>query len=122
MPGSRAKRVSRRNFIKLAAGVTAAGPFFVFTPDAFASSKTLKVAKWAHFLPEYDEWFVNVAASQWGKQNNTKVTVDLIPVEEVRNRAFAEVAAGKGHDVFIDRKSTRLNSSHEFVSRMPSSA
>ena len=24
--------------------------------------------------------------------------------------------------VFLDRKSTRLNSSHEFVSRMPSSA
>ena len=27
-----------------------------------------------------------------------------------------------GHDEAADRKSTRLNSSHEFVSRMPSSA
>jgi multiple sugar transport system substrate-binding protein len=101
MPSPRGKRVSRRNFIKLAAGAAVAGPFFVFTPDALASSKTLKIAKWAHFLPEFDDWFVKVVAAQWGKQNNTKVTVDLIPVEEVRNRAFAEVEAGKGHDIFI---------------------
>jgi multiple sugar transport system substrate-binding protein len=101
MPGSKGNKLSRRDFIKVAAGAAAAGPFFVFTPDAFASSKTLKIAKWAHFLPEFDEWFVNVVAAEWGKQNNTKVTVDLIPVEEVRDRAFAEVAAGKGHDIFI---------------------
>ena len=30
--------------------------------------------------------------------------------------------AGYIHSVYTDRKSTRLNSSHEFVSRMPSSA
>jgi multiple sugar transport system substrate-binding protein len=101
MSSAKGKRFSRRDFIKVAAGAAAAGPFFVFTPDAFASSKTLKIAKWAHFLPEFDDWFVNVAAAEWGKQNNTKVTVDLIPVEEVRERAFAEVTAGQGHDVFI---------------------
>jgi multiple sugar transport system substrate-binding protein len=100
MPSLMGKRVSRRDFIRLAAGAAAAGPFFVFTPDAFASSKTLKIAKWAHFLPEFDDWFVNVVAAEWGKQNNTKVTVDLIPVEGVRDRAFAEVEAGKGHDIF----------------------
>jgi multiple sugar transport system substrate-binding protein len=95
------KRVTRRNFIKLAAGAAAVGPFLVFTPNAFASENTLKVAKWAHFLPEFDDWFVNVMAAAWGRQNNTKVTVDVIPVEEIRDRAFAEVTAGKGHDVFI---------------------
>jgi multiple sugar transport system substrate-binding protein len=94
------ERFTRRNFIK-AAGAAAVGPFFVFTPNAFASEKTLKVAKWAHFLPEFDDWFVNVMAAQWGKQNQTNVTVDVIPVEEMRGRAFAEVTAGKGHDVFI---------------------
>ena len=78
-----------------------AGPFFVFTPGAFAGSKTLRIAKWAHFLPEFDEWFVNELAPEWGKKNNTKVTVDLIPVAEVRGRAFAEVESGKGHDIFI---------------------
>jgi multiple sugar transport system substrate-binding protein len=101
MSSSKRKRVSRRGFIKLGAGAAAAGPFFVFTPDAFASSKTLEIAKWTHFLPEFDDWFVNVMAADWGKQNNTKVTVDLIPVEEIRDRAFAEVKAAKGHDIFI---------------------
>src|SRR5215472_16446679 len=95
------KSTSRRHFLKLAAGAAAAGPFFLFSPHALASQKPFKVAKWAHFLPEFDDWFVNVMARDWGKKNNAKVTVDLIPVEEVRDRAFAEVKAGKGHDIFI---------------------
>jgi multiple sugar transport system substrate-binding protein len=90
---------SRRNFIKLATGAAAFGPFFLFSPHALASQKTLKVAKWAHFLPEFDDWFVNMARD-WGKKNNTTVTVDVFPVEEIRERAFAEVKAGKGHDLF----------------------
>src|ERR1700735_173750 len=101
MPWPKRKRVTRRNFIKLAAGASAVVPFFVFRPDAFASGNTLKVAKWAHFVPEFDDWFINVVAAQWAKQNNTRVTVDVIPVEEIRDRAFTEVKAGKGHDIFI---------------------
>lgn len=98
--GNRPKGVSRRNFIRLA-GAATAGPFFVFTPHLFANSRTLTIAKWAHFLPEFDDWFVNQMAADWGKKNQTQVTVDLIPVEEVRDRALTEVAAGKGHDVFM---------------------
>ena len=101
MSRPKGKRVSRRDLIKVVAGAAVAGPLFVFTPDAFAGSKTLRIAKWAHFLPEFDEWFVNELAADWGKKNNTNVTVDLIPVEQVRDRAFAEVEAGKGHDIFI---------------------
>lgn len=44
---------------------------------------------------------MNVVAREWGNKNNTKVTVDVIPVEEIRERAFAEVKAGKGHDLFM---------------------
>jgi multiple sugar transport system substrate-binding protein len=101
MPNLKGKRVSRRDFIRLAAGTAAVGPFFLFPDRVLAGQKTLKVAKWAHFLPEFDDWFINVVASGWGKQNKTKVTVDVIPVEEIRDRAFAEVTAGKGHDIFI---------------------
>ena len=101
MASNRLKRVSRRSFIRLGAGAAAAGPFFVFTPGAFANSKTLKIAKWTHFLPEFDDWFIRSVAADWGKQNRTNVTIDLIPVEEVHDRAFAEVTAGKGHDIFI---------------------
>ena len=96
-----ASNSSRRNFLKLAAGTAAFGPFFHFPVRALASQRTLKIAKWAHLLPEFDQWFVNVLAPEWGKQNDTKVTVDVIPAEQIRDRAFAEVKAGKGHDVFI---------------------
>jgi multiple sugar transport system substrate-binding protein len=101
MPSIKGKQVSRRDFIRLAAGSAALGPFFLFPGRALASQKTLKIAKWAHFLPEFDQWFVNVMAQEWGRQNDTRVTVDIIPVEEIRGRAFAEVKAGNGHDVFI---------------------
>jgi multiple sugar transport system substrate-binding protein len=94
-------KFSRRNFLRFAGGAAALGPFFLFSPHALASPKTLKIAKWAHFLPEFDDWFVKVWAADWGKQNNTHVSVDVIPVEEIRDRAFAEVKAGQGHDIFI---------------------
>lgn len=97
----RTGKFSRRNFLKFAGGAAAFGPFFLFSPHALASPKTLKIAKWAHFLPEFDEWFVKVWAADWGKQNNTNVSVDVIPVEEIRGRALAEAKAGTGHDIFI---------------------
>ena len=92
---------SRRDFLKLAAGAAAFGPYFLFPERARATQQTLKIAKWAHFLPEYDQWFVNALAKDWGQKNDTNVTVDIIPVEQIRDRAFAEVKAGKGHDLFI---------------------
>jgi multiple sugar transport system substrate-binding protein len=98
---SAGSKTSRRNFLKLAAGAAAFGPSFLFPGRALAGQKTLRIAKWAHFLPEFDQWFVDVMARDWGRQNDTKVIVDVIPVEEVRERAFTEVKAGKGHDVFI---------------------
>lgn len=101
MTSEKPNTTSRRNFLKLAAGAAAFGPFFSFPERALASQKTLKIAKWAHFLPEFDEWFQNVLAKEWGQQNDTKVTVDLVPVEEIRARAFAEAKAGKGHDLFV---------------------
>lgn len=94
-------KTSRRDFLKLAAGTAALGPFFLFPEHALASQKTLRIAKWAHFLPEFDQWFVNVMARDWGNKNDTQVTVDIMPVEQIRDRAFAEVKAGKGHDLFI---------------------
>ena len=90
---------SRRDFLQRAATVAAVGPFFFSRGRSFP--KTLKIAKWAHFLPEFDQWFVNGMSAEWGKRNDTKVTVDVIPVEQIRDRAFAEVNARKGHDLFM---------------------
>src|SRR5438128_4689346 len=94
-------KTSRRNFLKLTAATAACGPFFLFPDRALASQKTLKIAKWSHFLPEFDHWFVNVVAKEWGQKNNTKVNVDLILVPEVHARGAAEVRKDKGHDVFM---------------------
>lgn len=101
MTRTASSHTSRRDFLKLAAGTAAFGPFFHFPVRALAGQKTLKIAKWTHFLPEFDQWFVNVLAAEWGRQNETRVTVDVIPVEQIRERAFAEVKAGKGHDLLI---------------------
>src|SRR5215472_850119 len=94
-------KTSRRNFLKLTAATAAFGPFFLFPDRAVASQKTLKIAKWAHFLPEFDQWFVNVLAKEWGQKKDTRVIVDLIPIEKVHARALAEAKARKGHDLFM---------------------
>jgi multiple sugar transport system substrate-binding protein len=91
----------RRDFIKLAASAAAVGPFFNFSRRVLGNPKTLRIAKWAHFLPEYDAWFETEWAKPWGEKNNTNVIVDNIPIERVHADASAEVAAGKGHDLFM---------------------
>lgn len=94
-------KLSRRGMFGLAAAAAAAGPFLALRDRARAGQKTLKIAKWAHFLPEYDAWFEKVLAREWGDRHDTHVTVDHIPVEKVHAAAAAEVAAGKGHDLFV---------------------
>jgi len=91
---------SRRDVVRLAATAVAA-PFVAAPARAQASQPTLKIAKWAHFLPDYDAWFCELLAEQWGRQHDTKVVVDLIPVDSVHAVASAEAAAGNGHDVFM---------------------
>lgn len=77
------------------------GPHLLFHGRTLTTPKTLKIAKWPHFLPEFDSWFETAVAKEWGRRNDTQVTVDLIPVEQIHARATAEVHAGQGHDVFI---------------------
>jgi len=106
MPDTRGKNVSRRHFVRLAAATAAAaaGPLLRFPGGAWAQQarpKTLRIAKWAHFLPEYDRWFEGVLAREWGERHDTRVIVDHVPVEEVGARAAAEAAARQGHDLFM---------------------
>jgi multiple sugar transport system substrate-binding protein len=99
MPRVKRKQVSRRDFIGLASAA-AVGPFFLFPGRALASQKKLKIAKWAHFVPQFNLWFEG-AARDWGKQHDTNIIVDEIAVENINAAAMAEVQAGKGHDVFM---------------------
>jgi multiple sugar transport system substrate-binding protein len=90
---------SRRDFIKLAAG--AAASVLLLPESALPQQKTLKIAKWAHFVPEYDRWFEDELAAKWGKLHDTQVIVDHIPVEKIGALAASEVAARKGHDLIL---------------------
>ncbi len=100
------QRISRREFVKAAGVALAAGAL----PAAACSRpgkigkpgrKSLKILQWSHFVPSYDKWFDEVFTREWGEKNNTNVIVDHMASTEVNARGAAEVAAGKGHDLFL---------------------
>jgi multiple sugar transport system substrate-binding protein len=97
-------KISRRKFVKLTGGAVAAAGMtsaFLFPARALAQQKTLKIVQWSHFVPGYDKWFDNVFTKEWGAKHNCNVIVDHIAIGEINARAAAEVAAGKGHDLFM---------------------
>ena len=94
--------LTRRDVIRTAsaAGIAAgAGPFFHASPARAA--KTLRILQWSHFVPGYDRWFNNTYTKEWGKANDTEVTVDNINLALIESRAAAEVSAQKGHDLVM---------------------
>ena len=105
MAKKKGQGVSRRDFMKFAgAGSVAAaglGPAFIFPERAAAQQKTLKILQWSHFVPAWDEWFNKKYTVEWGQKNNTVVTVDNINLTQLQTRAQSEIAAKKGHDLFM---------------------
>jgi multiple sugar transport system substrate-binding protein len=95
--------LTRRQFAKLSAASALAfgGPAFLFPDRARAAGKTLKIIQWSHFVPGYDKWFDGVYTKEWGAKHDTEVIVDHIAIGEINARAAAEVAAKKGHDLFM---------------------
>src|SRR5215475_14534813 len=93
---------TRRDFVKtVGTGAVVAGVASGLPRPARAQQKTLKIAQWTHFVPEYDKWFDNEFTKAWGQKNNTQVIVDHINLNELPARAAAEVSAKKGHDLFM---------------------
>src|SRR6202162_68677 len=96
--------LTRREFARLTGAgaiATGFGANFLFPARAAAQQKTLKIVQWSHFVPGYDKWFDNTYTKEWGQKNNTNVIVDHISIAEINARAAAEVAAKKGHDLFM---------------------
>ena len=91
---------SRRNFLKLAGAATAAIGSSFLAPKYALGQDMLRIAKWAHFLPEFDTGF-EAMAQEWGQRHSVHVTVDEIPVENVYALAQSEAAGREGHDIFI---------------------
>jgi multiple sugar transport system substrate-binding protein len=96
--------LSRRRLLK-AGGATAllagAAPSLIIPGRARAQQKTLKIAQWKHFVPSFDEWFSSTYIKDWGEKNDTQTIVDYIPLNDIGRRAQDEVAAGRGHDLFM---------------------
>jgi multiple sugar transport system substrate-binding protein len=104
MTSQRKASLSRRELLKaVGVGSLALAGFapLIQTSRASAQSKTLKILQWSHFVPRYDAWFDKKFTKEWGEQHNTHVVVDHISSAEIRARAAAEVAAQKGHDLFM---------------------
>ncbi|HTP28073.1 MAG TPA: extracellular solute-binding protein [Anaeromyxobacteraceae bacterium] len=91
--------ISRRRFLAEAT-VLSAGVAILPRP-ARAQQRTLRIMQWTHVVPEYDHWFDDVFCKQWGQRHDTRVVVDHISIGEINARAAAEVAAGRGHDLFM---------------------
>jgi len=100
MPRNRSRGLSRREFVKLA-GAGAAAASGIVPVFGRAQQKTLKIIQWSHFVPAYDKWFDGEFCKQWGQKNGTNVIVDHISIGEINARAAAEVAAQRGHDLFM---------------------
>jgi multiple sugar transport system substrate-binding protein len=104
MPKKRPSGITRREFVKAAGAgalAAAAASSGLVPRAARAQKKTLKIIQWSHFVPAYDKWFDNEFTKQWGEKNDTNVIVDHISIGEINARAAAEVAAQKGHDLFM---------------------
>lgn len=100
MSRKRIRQSTRRDFLKVTATALSLSPFVSF-PDAILPGQSpFRIAKWTHFLPEFDAWFETMAG-EWGRQHNVEVSVDEIPVEKIYALAKAETKTGQGHDLFI---------------------
>lgn len=97
---SESGKLDRRNFVALVTGSALTGALGLGAGTASAAPRTLRIAKWAHFIPEYDIWF-RAAAADWGQQHDTQVVIDTVPVEAIATLARTEARAGKGHDICI---------------------
>src|SRR5215471_11409198 len=100
MKRNRIRQATRRDFLKVATAAAAVAPVVFFPDRGFASPATLRIAKWAHFLPEFDAWFESMAG-EWGRQHDAQVSVDEIAVEDIYALAKSETKAGHGHDLFM---------------------
>ena len=104
-------------FAAAAASLLLAGAFFVVTCSDARAAPTAAGCQDAEFA---------MLAAPLAPWKGAPLRV-LVAAEKAFDGEFALIApdgsvVAKSHDRYGDRKSTRLNSSHEFVSRMPSSA
>src|SRR4029450_13759516 len=100
------RKLSRRELVKSAGAALTLGAIPALTcgrreKQPASAKKTLRILQWSHFIPAYDRWFDGVYTKRWGEKNGITVTVDHMASTEVAARGAAEVAARKGHALFL---------------------
>ncbi len=91
---------SRRRFLG-AVGAAATGSFLIPNFGQAAKKYKLRILQWNHFVPEFDHWFGKVFIKEWSERNDTEVILNHVGMTSLNSRASAEIAAGKGHDLFM---------------------
>jgi multiple sugar transport system substrate-binding protein len=107
--------MDRREFLRLTGGAAAIaavgtgcgsgsdrseGTGAATTSGPGGGKRTLRIAQLSHYVRDYNTWFDNEFCRRWGEDHDVEVVVDHIPYAELPARAGAEVAAGRGHDLF----------------------
>ncbi len=91
----------RRRLIGGLAAAAIPGSFLIPRFARGARRHTLRILQWNHFVPAFDTWFDTQFVRAWGEANDTDVMVDRVGMTSLTSRARAEVAAGRGHDLFM---------------------
>ena len=116
---------------KAAARVTAEGIVGVYIGEGGKLAAIVEVNCETDFVAKNDDFLaltkklaeLVATANPADVEALSALTIDGQSVEEMRKALVGKIGENMSIRRFVrDRKSTRLNSSHEFVSRMPSSA
>jgi multiple sugar transport system substrate-binding protein len=105
--GTGKSALSRRRLLKAggAAALLAGGVPGITLPDRpQARQKTLRILRWKHFVPSFEEWFSETYIQEWGAQNDTQVIVDNVGTADIESHAEAEADAQRGHDLVFSLK------------------
>lgn len=92
---------SRRRFLGALGAVATSGSFLVPRFARAEKKHRLRILQWHHFVPEFDRWFAEVFIKRWSDLNDTEVILDHVGMTSLNSRAYAEMAAGAGHDLFM---------------------
>src|SRR5438034_2905144 len=105
----------RRKFLQ-ASGAGLAGILASHQAPVFAQQSTVHWLKWNDFVPASDELLRKTMLPEAMKALGVKINLETINGNDLQARITAAIQSGAGPDLIIDRKSTRLNSSHTVIS------
>ena len=133
-PGSRSRRLALAGLLALLPGGAWAGDTTVARVDAGPATVILSLQRREISVERdgmrFGPWPVAVGAPESPTPRGTfaVLTKTINPLYESTSTGVVHRAVGAASPLgerwigFLDRKSTRLNSSHEWISRVPSSA